>query len=456
MSVALDAQGTEQGVLGSTQVLDGSLTVGTGDNRALVVLVAFSGAAPGTISVIWDIGSLTDPQPLTLIDTVTDSSANFAQTPVTLQLWGLIAPTSGNKILRITAANACDIFEVTVAFTGVSQVGGTDSFANAAHPAGSSAMASVAITSTVSDMVVAQFVTNGSRFGAINNTELYNDTIGSGYNAANLASGDTSVTMSGTMQIPANWLAQGVSIKSALSPPANQSEWVNPRGPDIRRQDWIYPFKMPSLAPAVPTQKDWPNPRGHLYRAVGHLDSFKLPLQGTLSLNQEDWPNPPRAARPVVVDWIAGSTWLLTIPPPPLPASRQLDWPNPRGTLKPVSDWSQRSCLIPAPVLSITARQTAWPNPTLRRLSLPDWVVGSTRLLTAPPPVVPAGRMRDWPVPRGPRSSIRLGEATSVITYIIRPPSGPREMLDNKTGRARFLQNEVVRIRWLARNPKIS
>ncbi len=216
----------------------------------------------------------------------------------------------------------------------------------------------------------------------------------------------------------------------------------------------IASFKLPNTDP--PGGLPWPNPiRRQVGLNVGHTDWFKLPLQQTLPPRQGDWPNPPRGPRRGVADWLQTSAWLLSQPLPELPSSRQLDWPNPRGAKPLVLDWSQTSTVLataPMPTLP-ASRQLDWPNPVrARRPIVADWMLGATWRLAQPVPVPPMSRQRDWPVPKGPRPSIT--NYTLINTTFLTPPlpQGMGEMIDNRTGRVRTLKNEVVRVRWLARN----
>lgn len=559
MAVAFDAQGTEFFANPGTEVLDSSLTVGTGSNRALVVAVLFTGADPGSpTSVIWDVFGAA--QSMTLLDTIDSSSFSVSISPISMRLYGLVAPVSGNHILAINTFNSCGIDGIAVSFTGVLQTGGTDTFANAGHATATSASASVTIASATGDMLVGQYLANTfSAISAYNGTELYTSFINAGANGANYASGASSVAMTATLTGSLLWAAQAVNIVAAGGgggAPFSQDDWPNPRRQIIRRQDWQKSFQLPLQQVLPPRQTDWPVPKKWLYRAVGHADSFKLPLQQVLPPTQKDWPNPTRArpplvqdelqaslalaanapiianpgfnlwfnpwgpARPVtdyqwsfitiatapppalpsrqldwpnptrakppvVVDWVVGSTGVLSAPPPPLPVTYQFDWPNPQrgrpplvqGWLSPVQmaqpavrpfdwpnpqqprylvrDWVAGSTrILTAPLPSLTAsRQLDWPNPTRARRSIVrDWVVGSTRILTAPLPVIPPGRgMRDWPVPRGAKTNQSLGRINVSIGFILTPPQGPREVLANRSGRVRFLKNEVGRVRWVTK-----
>ncbi len=206
-------------------------------------------------------------------------------------------------------------------------------------------------------------------------------------------------------------------------------------------------------------QVDWPNPVWRKQDVVTQLtwtDSFKLPLQQELPPHQTDWPN-PRGPIPAsaLITWLNPA--LFTVPPE-IPNIMQYDWPNPKGPVWPVDLRTWLQGLTPSAMLFVPTKapsQTDWPNPRAPRRSNPDWVIGSTRIITAPAPVISSARNRDFPNPRGPiRSALFLS-----FTSVPMPPEPavpmPEEMLDNRTGRVRFLKNEVSRTRFLAKNPNV-
>ncbi len=157
------------------------MTVGSGSNRALIAVIVLgyngSGARPTSISCTWDQGG--SNQAMTLIGTI-NASNNFA----TAQLYGLIAPTSGNKTLRLNYSNSTlnnnEAWIDAIAFTGVSQTGGATSF-----PGFTSADTgtTVAVTSATGDFVVASWSPSGAPTPT--GTTIFNDhTSGSFINAA--------------------------------------------------------------------------------------------------------------------------------------------------------------------------------------------------------------------------------------------------------------------------------
>src|SRR5690349_11814286 len=105
MAVAIDATGTD--ALSGTSVTSfdyTGLTVGAGlSNGALIAFISASGttsngAAPSSMSVHWD--SAGTNQALTQIGT--SQVVGGGTGTMVSSLWGLVAPTAGNKTLHIT------------------------------------------------------------------------------------------------------------------------------------------------------------------------------------------------------------------------------------------------------------------------------------------------------------------------------------------------------------------
>lgn len=216
---------------------------------------------------------------------------------------------------------------------------------------------------------------------------------------------------------------------------------------------------LPATSGTPEFQTDWPNPVRRKQAAVTQLtwtDAFKLPLQQVLPPHQTDWPVPAGPRR--VIDLLT-----CVIPPtltdniiPDNPLIMQYDWPNPRGPLRAVDLLSWIQPLTPSAMLFVPTKginQYDWPNPRAPRRGNPDWVVGSTLIITAPAPVMSRARNRDWPNPRGARRSASFLSFNSVPMPPEPAVPSPEEMLVNLSGRVRFLKNEVVKTRFLAKNP---
>src|SRR5882672_12842690 len=98
----------------------GSITVGSGANRALIALICIAKATPVlTVSTAtWDQGGTNQAMGFIGFTNVV-SGANTLR----VELWGLRAPTSGQKTLRVVLSGTTivDSYIAEVSFTGVDQ-----------------------------------------------------------------------------------------------------------------------------------------------------------------------------------------------------------------------------------------------------------------------------------------------------------------------------------------------
>src|ERR1700731_2128227 len=214
MTVAFDAQGTSFTDGGSSPVSFAKLTVGSGSNRALIVQIVTLGSIAG-VTVTWGFGGTA--QACTLIGAPTDSSSTARAL-----LYGLVAPTSGAKTLRVAWTGAVPIVVDAVSYSGVDQTGGTTSFANFNSATGTSTSASVTVTSATGDAVVAcggKAVSGGTDTG--NNTVVFTDTDVATFGACagwgNRAAGAATVAMTTTLSGSAAWVQIGCDVVAAAS-----------------------------------------------------------------------------------------------------------------------------------------------------------------------------------------------------------------------------------------------
>lgn len=208
MTVTLDAvvgDVTSNSNTGSQTL--GTLTVGTGANRALIVAVTLQPAAT-SVAVHWD--STGTNQVMTLIGTVTDTAS-----VCTVRLYGLVAPTSGNKTLSATWTGTSDVTLAAICFTGVNQTGSTTSFAhfNSAH-AGTAP--SLTVTSATGDYVVGALANSSGSFSTVGNTSWYLDNVPNFFSAAgNYATGAGTVTLTATPAV--TYAYAGVDVVAAAT-----------------------------------------------------------------------------------------------------------------------------------------------------------------------------------------------------------------------------------------------
>lgn len=152
MAVAIDATGTEaKSGTAVTSFNFTGLTVGAGlSNSAILVMLSFD-ANVSALSATWGA------QTLTRIGT------GVLNGTLRSEMFGGVAPTSGNQTLALAWTTASQVAAQAISVTGANQTGGTTTFAHS-NTATSSAsnVVSVAITSATGDMVAAAVVTTVS------------------------------------------------------------------------------------------------------------------------------------------------------------------------------------------------------------------------------------------------------------------------------------------------------
>lgn len=194
-----------------TSITCSTLTVGSGSNRALTCQTAWGGANGGVSSYHWD--ELGTPQNLALV-----TSASATNT-VQVEIWALVAPTSGAKQAKIVWTTAKDIIINCLSYTGVDQTGGTTSFAHGNGATGTSTGPAVTITSATNNAVVAAHAADtsgGGSFTATNNTNTFiNNTPATMGGAGNRAAGASSVSMTATIDVSKTWASAGADIVAA-------------------------------------------------------------------------------------------------------------------------------------------------------------------------------------------------------------------------------------------------
>lgn len=187
------------------------LTIAAGTNRAVVFIITTSLQVPLISGVTWDQGGTN--QACALIGTVEADGNAFGH----VELWGLVAPTTGNKTLRIAwTAGAMDVGVFGVALDGVDQTGSTTTFAHAATNTGDGTAPAVtaAITSATGNIVVAGSANNGGgTYNSVDQTSLYATTAPNfGNGAGARAAGAATVTTTWTMSGNSRWGAIGVDV----------------------------------------------------------------------------------------------------------------------------------------------------------------------------------------------------------------------------------------------------
>jgi hypothetical protein len=167
MAVALDASGTAKTGTAAVTLTEGasSLTVGAGANRALALLMQFGGLVTN-VTAFWDEAGTN--QAMTQIGKQAESD-NLAST----YIFGLIAPTSGAKLLKVSWTTSVSWTYCMASFTGADQASvqgtfknfisgnpaSTASASNAAYPPGGAS-----INSPVNDFCILGAGSNNQGF----------------------------------------------------------------------------------------------------------------------------------------------------------------------------------------------------------------------------------------------------------------------------------------------------
>lgn len=231
MSVTFDANATAStlgnGILGTTGVTSTALTVGSAANRALVVALAFSNTAITSVVVTWDSGGTN--QAMTQIIT-----ANSTQ-PTMSRLYGLVAPTSGAKTLKVTwnAVNS-DVIMNGTSFAAADQTGGVTTFPNSGSATGNSTAPALTVTSATGNFTISTSSCDTAGYSAEGNTSDFQNNGGTGVcGAGERATG--AATVSHTYTIASGpWVVVGTDILAAAASTDNQ-EWLtrnfNPKRP---------------------------------------------------------------------------------------------------------------------------------------------------------------------------------------------------------------------------------
>jgi len=199
MAVTLDANSSAATASGVVTTVDHTnLTIGSGD--ALIVKLAFQGQVTG-VSVVWDQGGANQACSLIV-------SQNDPSTVQMTQLWGLVAPVSGNKTLRVSWTTATRVGINALSFSGVDQTGGATSFPNSTGANGTSTAPSVTITSATGNMTVDCLSSSGTIKSAPSQTQDFNNLRGAG----SYANGAASNVHSWTLDFSSDWASAGCDI----------------------------------------------------------------------------------------------------------------------------------------------------------------------------------------------------------------------------------------------------
>jgi hypothetical protein len=194
-----------------------TLGVGSGSNRALVAQVNYANASMPTPTLNWDNAGT--PQAMTEIGSGISNGVNALA-----QLWGLVAPTSGNKTLRWSnGASVTEVILNAFSVTGAIQTGGIATFSNSTTNTGTSTAPSITISSVSGDMTV-DAGTGPEVISAPTKTQLYLDNSGTDTSGwASRADGAASNVHSWTLAGSVAWAEIGCNIVSAGTTPTTRT-----------------------------------------------------------------------------------------------------------------------------------------------------------------------------------------------------------------------------------------
>lgn len=218
MAVTFDAKNTTVAAATDVTASISGLTVGSGANRALI---GFLGLSPGStaVTMVWDPTGAN--QPLTLIGSDV-SSDNLAK----IYMFGLVAPASGNKILKADWTTTSGFFLDAISFAGVDQTGGATSFPHFASATGTSTSPAVTITTTANDFVAGATSNGLDCVSAMDHTTINTACNSFGYGGNYSAGSAGTVTLGGTLFSSRPWIMLGCDIAELAADVLGAQIWL--------------------------------------------------------------------------------------------------------------------------------------------------------------------------------------------------------------------------------------
>jgi hypothetical protein len=219
MAVAFNAKSTNQAHTASgTSVNLTTMTVGSGTNRALVATLSFdrrhNAIDPTSVALSWD--SAGTPQSMTSV--IAANGAGTGSTSARAEIWGLVAPTAGNKTLAISWTGNQEVYVGALDVTGASQAGGTTTFANSGSTTGSGTTMTRVQTSATNDLSVVVWCVAQNVSATTTQTEAYRNNTGTNVSGgSSYGAGAATVTHSFTQDISTAYVIVGVDIVVASS-----------------------------------------------------------------------------------------------------------------------------------------------------------------------------------------------------------------------------------------------
>lgn len=207
-AVTFDARGATACIVNGaqTKTCTSLLTVGSGSNRALVCAITWSTNNPTAKSLTWDTGGTN--QAMTVI-----TNAGATNT-VRVEIWGLVAPTSGLKSLLVSWTNNADMTVDCASWTGVDQTGGVTSFPHGTGSTGSSTAPAVTVTSASGNAVM-DSVAVINTLSAPTQTQVYLTAANTQDGGSSRAAGAATVAFGWTNTATGVWADAGTDIQAS-------------------------------------------------------------------------------------------------------------------------------------------------------------------------------------------------------------------------------------------------
>ena len=208
MAVGFDAQIYYPAPSG-TSFTTNLLTVGSGSNRALVVMTSTGDPTVTGLTITWNGVPLTLVSSTTVVDATNSAYMN---------IFALVNPAAGNFALAGSWTVATTPFVIgAVSYTGVDQTSVAAAFPHGNTASGSSATATIPITSAVGNAVVASFASGGAGpFLSTSGTNIYIDSVTiSPWVTASRDVGSATVNMTAPLTGSGAWVANGCDILAA-------------------------------------------------------------------------------------------------------------------------------------------------------------------------------------------------------------------------------------------------
>jgi hypothetical protein len=179
--VSVDAVGTHTASSAGTTFDYTGLTISGGlTHSALLLIVSVENTSISGLAINWDQAGT--PQAMTQIGTVGPSGG--AQ----MFMFGLVAPTSGNKTARLPWTGSATVTVAGLSFSGVNQTSVAAAFANFTTGSFGGTPYSIPVTAGANDIAIGA-VQSLNTLGTFSGTTIYNDGLVFFFEGANYAPG---------------------------------------------------------------------------------------------------------------------------------------------------------------------------------------------------------------------------------------------------------------------------